>query len=94
VNNGGHGMIYHGERALYGGRFCSSVFRRPIDAAAIALGLGAPAIRVSRPGELSAAIRAARASRAPAVIDVLTALGDAPPMGARVSTIQKELAAA
>ncbi len=94
VNNGGHGMIYHGERALYGGKFCSSLFRRPIDVAAVARGLGAEAFRVERPGELSEALEAARAARRPAVIDVLTEMGDAPPMGARVKTIQKELAAA
>lgn len=94
VNNGGHGMIYHGERALYGGKFCSSVFRRPIDVAAVARGLGAAAFRVERPGELSEALDAARAARRPAVIDVLTELGEAPPMGARVRTIQKELVAA
>ncbi|MDE2142134.1 MAG: thiamine pyrophosphate-binding protein [Elusimicrobia bacterium] len=94
VNNGGHGMIYHGERALYGGRFHSSVFRRPLDVVSVARGLGAAAFRVERPGQLAEAMAAARALRAPAVIDVLTALGDAPPMGARVRTIQKELVAA
>jgi acetolactate synthase-1/2/3 large subunit len=94
VNNGGHGMIYHGERALYGGKFHSSVFRRPLDVAALARGLGAAAIRVERPGELTEAIAAARAARAPVVIDVLTQMGDAPPMGARVRTIQRELVAA
>lgn len=94
VNNGGHGMIYHGERALYGGKFCSSLFRRPLDVAAIARGLGAAAFRVERPGELGEAVRAARALGSPAVIDVLTSLGTPPPMGARVSTIRRELAAA
>lgn len=94
VNNGGHGMIYHGERALYGGRFTSSVFRRPLDAAAVARGLGVSALRVDRPGQLAAAVAQARAARVPAVIDVVTAFGDAPPMGARVRTIQRELAPA
>lgn len=94
VNNGGHGMIYHGERALYGGKFCSSIFRRPLGVAEIARGLGAAAIRVDRPGELGDAIQAARDLRAPVVLDVLTELGEAPPMGARVRTIQKELATA
>ena len=94
VNNGGHGMIYHGERALYGGKFHSSVFRRRLDVATLARGLGAASYRVERPGELAGALAAARAARAPAVIDVLTLLGDAPPMGARVRTIQRELVAA
>jgi acetolactate synthase-1/2/3 large subunit len=93
INNGGHGMIYHGEKALYGGKFCSSVFRRPIDVAAVARGLGAAAFRVERSGELAEALDEARAARRPAVIDVITELGEAPPMGARVSTIQKELVA-
>lgn len=94
VNNGGHGMIYHGERALYGGKFTSSVFRRPLDVAGVARGLGAAAYRVERPGELAEAVRVARARRRPAVIDVLTELGDPPPMGARVQAISRALAAA
>jgi acetolactate synthase I/II/III large subunit len=94
VNNGAHGMIYHGEKALYGGRFHSSIFRRSLDVAALARGLGAAAFRVERPGELAGALAAARAAGGPAVIDVLTQLGEAPPMGARVRAIQRELVAA
>lgn len=94
VNNGGHGMIYHGERALYGGRFTSSVFRRPLDVTGIARGLGAAAYRVDREGDLAAAVALARDRRRPAVIEVMTALGEPPPMGARVKTIAREVAAA
>ena len=94
VNNGGHGMIYHGERALYGGKFHSSIFRQPLDVAALARGLGATAVRVEWPGQLAEAMAAAQVARAPSVIDVLTQLGDAPPMGARVRSIQRELIAA
>jgi acetolactate synthase-1/2/3 large subunit len=94
INNGGHGMIYHGERAIYGGRFCSSIFRRAIDVCAVARGLGADGIRVEHPGELADALAEARASRRPTVIDVITELGAPPPMGARVSAIRSAVSIA
>ncbi|MBI4061629.1 MAG: thiamine pyrophosphate-binding protein [Elusimicrobia bacterium] len=94
VNNGGHGMIYHGERAQFGGKFRSSVFSRELDVAGIARGLGARAVRVERPGELAQAVRRALDADGPVVIDVLSNLADAPPMGARVRALQQELAAA
>lgn len=90
INNGGHGMIYHGEQAQFGGKFRSSVFHKPIDVAAIARGLGAVSMRVESPGELTAAVLRARAVGGPVVIDVLTDLHEAPPMGARVRSLQKE----
>ncbi|OGS36200.1 MAG: hypothetical protein A2506_10505 [Elusimicrobia bacterium RIFOXYD12_FULL_66_9] len=90
INNGGHGMIYHGEKAQFGGKFCSSVFRTPLDVAAIAQGLGAETARVCRAGELSSAVRAALGSAGPVVIDVKTDLLEPPPMGSRVRSLQKE----
>jgi acetolactate synthase-1/2/3 large subunit len=94
VNNGGHGMIYHGERAQFGGKFCSSLFERPLDVAMIARGLGARAYRVERPGELSHALQDARGAEGPVLIDVATDRSEAPPMGARVRALQKDLSAA
>ncbi|MBI3288313.1 MAG: hypothetical protein HYZ74_02205, partial [Elusimicrobia bacterium] len=94
INNGGHGMIYHGEKAQFGGKFCSSVFARPLDIAAVARGLGAAAVRVERPGELTHALRRARGAKGPVVIEVMTDLQQAPPMGSRVRALQKDLTAA
>jgi acetolactate synthase-1/2/3 large subunit len=93
-NNGGHGMIYHGERALYGEKFNSSIFRQSLDVATIARGLGAQSYVVEKRGDLTQAMTHARAARIPAVIEVHTQLGDAPPMGARVSGLRQELSAA
>lgn len=94
VNNGGHGMIYHGERMLYGDAFVSSVFSRRLDVAAFARALGAASFPVAGPGELGPALREALRLRAPCVIDVATDLHEVPPMGARVAAIRGELAAA
>ena len=93
INNGGHGMIYHGERAQFGGKFCSSVFSRPLDVAAVARGLGARSVRVERPGELARALREARNAGGPVLIEVMTDRAEPPPMGDRVRALQKELSA-
>ena len=94
INNGGHGMIYHGERAQFGGKFRSSIFNRSLDIAAVAHGLGARSIRVERPGQLALALREAQTAKGPVLIDVATDLSEAPPMGERVRSLQQELAAA
>lgn len=93
LNNGGHGMIYHGEKAQFGGKFRSSVFGRPLDAAAMAASLGAKSLRVDRPGQLEAAL-AKRPLDGPLVLDVAADLHEAPPMGARVKALERQLAAA
>lgn len=94
VNNGGHGMIYHGERLLYGGKFASSLFRSRLDVARIARGLGAAALSARRPGELSQALARALALRRPCVIDVAADLHEAPPLAGRVASLRRELAGA
>lgn len=94
VNNGGHGMIHHGERMLYGGRVSSSLFKRRLDAAGLARALGADAVRVERPGGLAPALDAARRRGVPCVLDVDTDMAPAPPMAARVGAIRREFAAA
>jgi acetolactate synthase-1/2/3 large subunit len=93
LNNGGHGMIYHGERAQFAGKFRSSVFARPIDAAGMAEALGARAVRVREPGQLEAAL-ARPPLDGPLVLDVAADLHEAPPMGARVKALERQLAAA
>lgn len=93
INNGGHGMIYHGERMQFGGKFVSSVFRQPIDIAGIARAMRARSVRVEHPGELGDVIRQAILAGGPAVIDVTTELSEAPPMGSRVQALEREIAA-
>lgn len=94
VNNGGHGMIYHGEKMLYGGKFVSSIFRRRLRIMEIAKAMGAASFSVERPAELGPALREAMRLKTPCVLDVATDLHEVPPMGARVQAIQRELAPA
>ncbi|MEK7858266.1 MAG: thiamine pyrophosphate-binding protein [Elusimicrobiota bacterium] len=94
VNNGGHGMIYHGEKMLYKGKFRSSIFRQRLKIQEIAKAMGAKTFLVERPGEVGPVMLEAIALRSPCVIEVTTDLHEVPPMGARVQAIQRELAAA
>ncbi|MBI3553342.1 MAG: thiamine pyrophosphate-binding protein [Elusimicrobia bacterium] len=94
INNGGHGMIYHGERMLYNGKFVSSIFRSRLEIVKIAEAMGAASFLVERPGELGPVLRQALALKGPCVVEVAVDLHAVPPMGARVQAIQKELAAA
>ena len=92
LNNGGHGMIYHGERMQFGGKFTSSVFGKRLNIAAIAEGLGALSFRATRPGEVKKYLSEALKSGRPSVVEVETDLYEAPPMGHRVSTLDKMFA--
>jgi acetolactate synthase I/II/III large subunit len=90
VNNGGHGMIYHGERMLYGGKFVSSVFRKRLEVREITRAMGAESFLAEGPGDLGEALRRAIALGKPCVIEVATDLYEAPPMGARVQTLRED----
>ena len=92
LNNGGHGMIYHGERMQFGGKFTTSVFGKRLHIAEIAKGLGALAFQAKKPGEVKSCLLEALKSGRPAVIEVETDLGEAPPMGTRVNTLEKMFA--
>ena len=94
VNNGGHGMIYHGERMLYGDKFVSSIFRKRLEIRQLTQALGAASFLAERPGELEAALRSAIALNAPCVIEAAADLHEVPPMGARVAAVRRELSAA
>ncbi len=89
VNNGGHGMIYHGERMLYRGKFVSSIFRKRLEIREITQAMGATSFLAQRPGELTDALHEAMKLNAPSVIEVATDLYEAPPMGARVNLLEE-----
>ncbi|PIU20486.1 MAG: thiamine pyrophosphate-binding protein [Elusimicrobia bacterium CG08_land_8_20_14_0_20_59_10] len=89
LNNGGYGMIYHGEKALFGDKFTTSIFGKRLDIAGIAKGLGALAFRAQRPGEVKDRVAEALASGRPAVVEVAVDLYEAPPMGHRNNTLEK-----
>ena len=93
LNNGGHGMIYHGERMQFGGKFTTSVYNAPLDVAEIARGLGAIAYRATKPGEVRSSVSVALKSGRPAVVEVMVDLKEAPPIGQRITTLERMFAA-
>lgn len=77
LNNGGHGMVYTGEKLLSGRSFCS-VFRKPLDIASIASGLGAHAFKIRTLEEFTQSIEQALALHQPCVLDVIVDLEEIP----------------
>jgi acetolactate synthase I/II/III large subunit len=71
LNNGGHGMVRHGETMALGDHLGACNFATRLDVAAIAAGLGARTFTVRTTTEFRAAIDAALATAGrPSVIDV------------------------
>ncbi len=89
ANNGCHGMVYHGERAQFGGKFVSSKFRKPLDIAAIAEGMGALALRAEKPEDLPKAFKTALGTGRPVVIDARIDPEESPPMRLRIEALDK-----
>lgn len=89
INNKGHGMVYHGERVQFGGKFVSSRFRVPLDIAAIAQGLGAQTFRVEKPEDIAKSLRAALSATGPVVLDVQIDPEELPPMRLRIEALDK-----
>jgi acetolactate synthase-1/2/3 large subunit len=88
-NNGGHGMIYHGECVQFQGRFHNSLFRQPVDYGKFAQSLGALSFRVERPGELGPVLAQALKTGQPCVIDVPIDPMEAPPIGSRFKALNR-----
>ncbi len=93
LNNGGCGMIYHGERMLFGDKFTCSLYGKRLDIAGIAKGLGALSFQAKRPGEVKTCLSEALKSGRPSVIEVEVDLYEVPPMGNRMKTFDKIAAA-
>jgi acetolactate synthase-1/2/3 large subunit len=89
MNNGGHGMVHLGESMQFKGKFSTSIFKHPLNVAAIAEAVGALSFRVERAGETEAAIRKALQSGRPSVIDVQIYRDCIPPMGMRMATLER-----
>lgn len=89
MNNGGHGMVCHGERLQFKGKFQTGKFRTPLHIAKLAEGMGARAQRVEDPADFAGALRQALAAGEPVVLDVLTDPETMPPMGMRIKTLDK-----
>lgn len=89
LNNGGCGMIYHGERMLFGDKFTCSLYSKRLDIAGIAKGLGALSFQAKKPGEVKACLAEALKSGRPCVIEAEVDLFEPPPMGNRMKTFDK-----
>jgi len=88
-NNGGHGMIYHGEKVQFGGKFHNSLFKQPVNFVAFARSLGAEGYIVDRPEEFGGVFRKALGSGKPTVIDVRIDLQEMPPIGSRFKALNR-----
>jgi acetolactate synthase-1/2/3 large subunit len=87
LNNGGHGMVYHGEKALSGKSYLS-VYNSPLDIYSIARGMGVQAFRVQNLGEFEENLRQALELQAPCVLDVVVDLEEIPrSLQKRVNTL-------
>jgi len=89
MNNGGHGMVCHGERLQFKGKFQTGKFRVPLDIAALAEAMGALGLKVEKPGELAGALATALRSGRPTVIDVRTDPDEMPPLAMRIETLDR-----
>ena len=89
MNNGGHGMVCHGEKLQFKGKFTTGRFRTPLDVAGMATAMGALGIRVSSPGDFPKALQEALRSQRPTVIDVRTDPEEMPPLAMRIETLDR-----
>ncbi|HWA78024.1 MAG TPA: thiamine pyrophosphate-binding protein [Polyangiaceae bacterium] len=88
LNNGGHGMVYQGETLMKGATFGTSLFRMPIDSAALGAALGARGVRAATPDELRCALRDSLSAEGPTVIDAMIDPNEmAPTLVSRAQTL-------
>jgi acetolactate synthase-1/2/3 large subunit len=77
LNNGGHGMVYSGEKLLNGKSYLS-LYKTPLDIRAIAQSLGARAFQVRNLHEFDESLRCAFELQEPCVIDAVVDLEEVP----------------
>jgi len=79
LNNGGHGMVHHGDQLMKGKDLGVALFRTPIDCAMWATALGATGMRAETPAEFRGAIRDALRADGPVVLDAIVDPTEVPP---------------
>jgi acetolactate synthase I/II/III large subunit len=95
LNNGGQGSVRTGvsrQFPMVGRRLGMqrmTRFRRAVDCAGLAEAMGALGFRVEHASELGPALRAAVASRRPAVVDVRVDIDEEPPLGMRLKLLDR-----
>jgi len=87
-NNNMHGITWHCSRILSAGKHMrASVYRRPLEVAALARAMGLHARIVERPGQMQDAVREALRLGGPAVIEVRADANMCPPLGERAKSL-------
>jgi acetolactate synthase-1/2/3 large subunit len=89
LNNGGHGMVYHGEKIQFGGKFNSSMFSQRLNIAGIAQGLGAVSMLATNPGDVEKCVKKALKLNSPCVIEVVIDASEVPPIGHRIHSLER-----
>jgi len=89
MNNGGHGMVCHGERIQFKGKLNTGSFRVPLNIAQMAEGMGARAYRVETPDDFRDVFQKALQAGEPVVIDALVDPQEMPPLAMRIETLDK-----
>ncbi len=89
MNNGGHGMVYHGEKIQFGNRFHHSLFQKQLDIRKIGEAMGALSFRITDPGELCDVMKQALTCDRPVVIDAIIDVEEIPPVGSRLKALDK-----
>ncbi|GCE50217.1 acetolactate synthase-1/2/3 large subunit [Thermosporothrix hazakensis] len=88
LNNGGHGMVYNGEKMLCGESF-ATVFHHQMDIATIARGLGLRSYKATTLDELSESLQDALEAQVPCLIDAMVDINEVPyALQRRVNTLQ------
>ncbi|GHO63896.1 acetolactate synthase [Ktedonobacter sp. SOSP1-52] len=77
LNNGGHGMVYNGEKLLNGQSYLTT-FSTPLDVSAIAWGVGIDAFKAMNLAEFEGALHHALEAQVPCVIEVMVDLEEVP----------------
>jgi acetolactate synthase-1/2/3 large subunit len=89
MNNSMLGMVYHGRKLANLPEGIESTFK-PVDFAKIAEGLGARAIKITKPGEINKKLMdEIIASGAPTVLDVIIDPEEVPPIQSRIAALEK-----
>ncbi|MBI4347210.1 MAG: thiamine pyrophosphate-binding protein [Elusimicrobia bacterium] len=88
LNDARFNAVHHGQQLQYDGRTMGTEFLR-MDLAAVARGLGADGLTLTRPEEIGPALEAALASGRPTVLDVHIDADEVPPIHSRVESLER-----
>jgi acetolactate synthase-1/2/3 large subunit len=92
LNNGGHGMVHHGDTIMKGRDLGVALYGMSLDIATMAAGLGARSARVDTLHEFRSALAEAMDAKGPWVIDARIDAGEVPPtLERRVQSLSKAL---